>query len=215
MSPRLLDGVMVIAFRDAGAWESWLAEHHDLQVGVWLKMAKKGSGIPSVTSDEVVDIGLCYGWVSGQRRPMDERYYLQKYVPRRPRSLWSKVNVDKVEMLIAAGRMREPGMAEVRAAQADGRWAAAYDSQKTVNVPADVVAALEDDERAKAVFDSLDRSSQYRLYLPVLQARSPNARAARIEKLLATLQAGAPDRVAAAARRILDAHADALRRLGE
>src|SRR5918998_6711471 len=130
----VLDGVEVIAFRDADAWEGWLAVNHERQAGVWLKMAKKGSGIPAVTDDEVVDIGLCYGWISGQRRSLDERHYLQKYVPRRPRSLWSRVNVDKVEMLLAAGRMREPGLAEVRAAKADGRWEAAYASQKEATV---------------------------------------------------------------------------------
>lgn len=184
-----LDGVDVIAFRDATAWESWLAVNHELQAGVWLKLAKKGSGIPSVTSDEVVDIGLCYGWVSGQRRSHDESFYLQKYVPRRPRSLWSQVNVDKVEKLLAAGRMREPGMAEVRAAQADGRWDAAYESQKNATAPPDVVAALEADEKAKDVFDSLDRTYQYRLYLPVIQARTPKARAARLQKMLAMLEA--------------------------
>jgi uncharacterized protein YdeI (YjbR/CyaY-like superfamily) len=215
VSPPQLDGAEVIAFRDAAAWESWLAAHHELQSGVWLRMAKKGSGISSVTSDEVVDIGLCYGWVSGQRRALDDRYYLQKYVPRRPRSLWSRVNVEKVEMLLAAGRMREPGMAEVRAAQADGRWDAAYASQKTATVPADVVAALEDNERAKVAFDALARSAQYLLYLPVLQARSPKARAARIEKLIAQLESERRDRVSAASRRILDAHAEALGRLGE
>ncbi|MBA2385840.1 MAG: YdeI/OmpD-associated family protein [Acidimicrobiia bacterium] len=153
-------------------------------------MAKKSSGIASVTDDEVVDIGLCYGWVSGQRKSFDESYYLQKYVPRRPRSLWSKVNVDKVEMLLAAGRMREPGTAEVRAAQADGRWDAAYESQKTATVPPDVVAALEDNKQAKDFFDSLDKTYQYRLYLPVLQARSPKARAARMEKMISMLEAG-------------------------
>ena len=139
-----LDGVDVIAFRDAAAWESWLAANYERKEGVWLRLAKKGSGIPSVTSDEVVDIGLCYGWVSGQRRTDDEAFYLQKYVPRRPKSLWSKVNVAKVEMLLAAGRMREPGMAEVRAAQADGRWDAAYESQRNATAPPDVVAALEE-----------------------------------------------------------------------
>ena len=185
-----LDGVEIIAFRDASAWESWLAANHELQAGVWLKLAKKGSGIPSVTADEVVDVGLCYGWVSGQRKSLDETFYLQKYVPRRPRSLWSKVNVDKVEMLLAAGRMREPGMAQVRAAQADGRWAAAYESQKHATAPPDVDAALEDNEKARKFFDSLDRTSQYRFYLPVLQARSPKTRAARLEKMLAMLEAG-------------------------
>ena len=185
-----VDGVEIIAFRDAAAWESWLADNHELQVGVWLKLAKKSSGIPSVTDDEVVDIGLCYGWVSGQRKSFDETYYLQKYVPRRPRSLWSKVNVDKVERLLAADRMRAPGMAEVRAAQADGRWDAAYESQKNATVPPDVVAALDDNQQAKDFFDSLDKSSQYRLYLPILQARSPKARAARLEKMIAMLEAG-------------------------
>jgi uncharacterized protein YdeI (YjbR/CyaY-like superfamily) len=187
---KALDETEVIAFRDAAAWEAWLAENHELQVGVWLKLAKKSSGIPSVTSDEVVDIGLCYGWVSGRRKALDDRYYLQKYVPRRPGSLWSRVNVDKVEQLLAAGRMREPGMAQVRAAQADGRWAAAYESQKNATAPPDLVAALAENERAKRFFDSLDKTDQYRLYLPVLQARTAKARAARLEKLIATLAAG-------------------------
>lgn len=186
----VLDGVEVIAFRVAAAWESWLAENHGRQAGVWLKVAKKGSGIPSVADDEVVDIGLCYGWISGQRRSLAERCYLQKYVPRRPRSLWSKVNVDKVETLLASGRMREPGLAEVRAAQADGRWDAAYASQKEASVPPDVIAALNANVQAKGFFDSLDKTYQYRCYLPVLQARSPKARAARLEKMIAMLEAG-------------------------
>lgn len=185
-----IDGVEVIAFPDAAAWESWLAANYQLQAGVWLKMGKSGSGVASVTSDEVVDIGLCWGWVSGQRRSLDDHYYLQKYVPRRPRSLWSQVNVDKVQKLLAAGRMREPGLAEVRAAQADGRWAAAYESQKTTTVPPEVVAALAEHPKAQAFFDSLDKTDRYRLYLPVLQARTPKARAARLEKLIAQLEAG-------------------------
>jgi uncharacterized protein YdeI (YjbR/CyaY-like superfamily) len=184
-----LDGVEIIAFRDAAEWESWLAEHHHLPDGVWLKLAKKSSGIPSVTADEVVDVGLCYGWVSGQRRSLDERYYLQKYVPRRPRSLWSRVNVDKVETLLAAGRMREPGMAEVRAARADGRWAAAYESQQRATVPPDVIAALQGNRKAKDRFDVLDRTSQYRLYLPVLQARGRKARATRVARMISMLEA--------------------------
>ena len=120
----------VIAFRDAAEFEAWLEAHVDLHVGVWLKLAKKGSGVPSLTADEAVDIGLCYGWISGQRKSYDEVYYLQKYVPRRPRSRWSKLNVAKVEELIAAGRMRPSGLAEVEAAKADGRWAAAYGSER-------------------------------------------------------------------------------------
>ena len=184
-----LDGVEILAFPDAAAWEAWLAEHHGRRAGIWLKVAKKGSGIPSVTSDELVDIGLCYGWISGQRRSLDERCYLQRYVPRRPRSLWSKVNVEKVGMLLAAGRLREPGLAEVRAAQADGRWDAAYEGQKTATLPPDLAAALEENERAKARFDSLDKTSQYLLYLPLLQAGNPGARAARLRKAITALEA--------------------------
>jgi uncharacterized protein YdeI (YjbR/CyaY-like superfamily) len=186
-----LDGVEVRPFPDAEAWEAWLAANVDRQEGVWLKLAKKGTGVPSVSSDEVVDIGLCYGWVSGQRRSLDDTYYLQKYVPRRPNSLWSQVNVEKVEMLLAACRMREPGLAEVRAAQADGRWDAAYESQKnTQGPPAEVVAALDENPPAKAFFDSLDKTAQYRLYLPVLQARTAGTRAARLAKMLTLLEAG-------------------------
>jgi len=185
-----LDGIEVIAFPDAAAWESWLSAHHTRAEGVWLKMAKKRSGVASVTDDEVVDIGLCWGWISGQRRSLDATYYLQKYVPRRPKSLWSKVNVEKVEMLSAAGRMREPGMAEVRAAQTDGRWDAAYASQKRATVPAEVIAALADNTPARDAFDALDKTGQYLLYLPVLQARREKTRAARVEKLVSLLEAG-------------------------
>ena len=118
----------MIAFRDAAEFEAWLEAHVDVKVGVWLKVAKKGSRVQSLTDDEAVDLGLCYGWISGQRKSFDEVYYLQKYVPRRPRSRWSQVNVAKVEGLIRAGRMRPSGLAEVDAAKADGRWAAALSS---------------------------------------------------------------------------------------
>ncbi|MFE7326737.1 YdeI family protein [Streptomyces sp. NPDC057565] len=182
-----LDGVEIIAFADGTAFETWLAGHHTRQEGVWIKMAKKGSGIASVNSDELVDIGLCYGWISGQRRSLDERHYLQKYVPRRPRSLWSQVNVEKVERLVAAGRMREPGLAEVRKARQDGRWDAAYASQKTATVPPDLGAALDGRPEAKAAFEALDRTGRYLLVLPLLQARTPEIRRTRLDKALRTL----------------------------
>jgi len=111
-----------IVFRDIAEFEAWLDAHYDLPVGVWLKIAKKGSGVASLTSDEAVDAGLCYGWISGRRKSLDHIYYLQKYVPRRPRSHWSQLNVAKVRELTAKGRMRPSGIAEVAAAKADGRW---------------------------------------------------------------------------------------------
>ncbi|MFF5705092.1 YdeI family protein [Streptomyces sp. NPDC012794] len=183
-----INGGEVVTFADAGAFESWLSRHHTRTEGLWIKVAKKKSGIPTVTDDELVDVGLCYGWISGQRRSHDERYYLQKYVPRRPRSLWSQVNVEKVAALTAAGRMREPGLAEVRRAQADGRWAAAYESQRTAAVPPDLAAALEADPRARTAFEALDRSGRYQLALPLLQALTPGTRRARLDRALDTLR---------------------------
>ena len=124
------DGAEIVFFRDAAAFEGWLEDHVDHHPGVWLKIARTRSGIPSLTSDEAVDVGLCFGWVSGQRRSLDETHYLQKYVPRRPRSVWSELNVRKVGELDAAGRMRPSGLAEVDAAKADGRWAAAGEAYR-------------------------------------------------------------------------------------
>ncbi|WP_127357334.1 YdeI/OmpD-associated family protein [Actinacidiphila soli] len=185
-----LDGVEIIAFVDGGAFESWLAAHCTRQEGVWIKVAKKKSGIPTVTDDELVDIGLCYGWISGQRRSFDERYYLQKYVPRRSKSLWSQVNVDKVAMLTSTGRMREPGLAEVRRAQEDGRWARAYESQKSAAVPPDLAAALDANPEAKMAFEALDKTGRYLMILPLLQALTPESRKVRLDRALHMLVDG-------------------------
>jgi len=181
------DGAAVIAFRDAAAFAAWLDGHVDLQAGVWLKLAKKGSGVPSLTDDEAVDLGLCYGWISGQRRSCDQIYYLQKYVPRRPRSRWSRINVEKVEALTAAGRMRPSGLAEVEAARADGRWAAAYQSQRDATVPADLAAALTARPRAARAFEALGKTRQYALILKLETARTAETRAARLRKVMASL----------------------------
>jgi uncharacterized protein YdeI (YjbR/CyaY-like superfamily) len=116
------DALETITCENAATWDRWLKANHDREEGVWLKIAKKGSGVASLTNDEAVDVGLCWGWISGHRKGLDETYFLQRYTPRRPKSNWSKVNVAKVEALIADGRMRPPGLAEVDAAKADGRW---------------------------------------------------------------------------------------------
>jgi uncharacterized protein YdeI (YjbR/CyaY-like superfamily) len=184
-----LDAADAIAFRDAAEFEAWLAEHVGLEAGVWLKIAKKGSGVASLTDDEAVDIGLCFGWISGQRKAYDEVYYLQKYVPRRPRSRWSQVNVRKVEALIAAGRMRPTGLAEVETAKADGRWDAAYESQREATVPADLAAALAASPRAAEAFASLSKSRQYAVILDLITARSAKTRAALLRKAMSALGA--------------------------
>jgi len=178
----------VIAFRDAAEFEAWLFANADLQVGVWLKIAKKGSGIPSLTGDEAVDLGLCYGWISGQRKSLDEVHYLQKYVPRRQRSRWSQVNVAKVERLLAEGRMRPSGLAEVDAAKADGRWAAAYESQRNATVPPDLAAALASSPQAARAFDALSKTQRYAMILKIVNARTPTARSAEVQRAMAALK---------------------------
>ena len=176
-----------IFFPDAAAFEAWLEEHVGHQPGVWLRVAKKSSGIPSLTDDEAVDVGLCFGWISGQRKGLDATHYLQKYVPRRPRSRWSQVNVRKVEELIAAGRMRPAGLAEVEAARADGRWDAAYVSQKEATVPPDLATALAASPEAGTAFTALGKSERYAVILDVVTARTATAREARIARAMATL----------------------------
>jgi uncharacterized protein YdeI (YjbR/CyaY-like superfamily) len=182
------DAAEVIFFRDAAAFETWLADHVDHAPGVWLKIAKKSSGIASLTDDEAVDVGLCFGWISGQRKSLDGEYYLQKYVPRRPRSRWSQINVRKVEELSAAGRMRPSGLAEVEAAKVDGRWDAAYESQKDATVPPDLAAALEASPRAAQAFDALGKTDRYAVILDLVTARTPETRSTHLRKAIAALE---------------------------
>ena len=190
---RDVNEAVVIAFHDAAEFEAWLDAHAGQRAGVWLKIAKRGSGVPSLTDDEAVDVGLCYGWISGQRKSLDEVYYLQKYVPRRPGSRWSQVNVAKVEELIAAGRMRPSGLAEVGAAKADGRWAIAYASQRNAIVPADLAAALAASPQVAQAFEALGKTQQYAVILKLLTARTATARTAQLHKAMAELDArGAP-----------------------
>jgi uncharacterized protein YdeI (YjbR/CyaY-like superfamily) len=182
-----LDGADVVAFEDVEQWIGWLADHHELRAGVWVKIAKKGSGHKSITITEALDGALCFGWIDSRRRSCDRDHYLQRYSPRRPNGSWSKVNVDKVEALVAAGRMREPGYAVIDAAKADGRWDAAYAPQRGATVPDDLAAALAADEPARTAFEALDRTRRYALLLRLMKARTPATRTARLERLVASL----------------------------
>jgi uncharacterized protein YdeI (YjbR/CyaY-like superfamily) len=175
-------------------WESWLAAHWQRPEGVWLQVGKKGSGAASVTVGEALDVALCYGWIDGTRRGLDQDHFLQWYAPRTPRSTWSRVNVERVEALLAAGRMQAPGLAEVEAARADGRWAAAYPSQRHAAVPQDLLDALDYNHGARAAFESLGPSERYAVMLPVLRARTPEQRARRARVAVERLAAGGRER---------------------
>jgi uncharacterized protein YdeI (YjbR/CyaY-like superfamily) len=178
-----------ILFADTAAFETWLDSYHDNTTEVWILVGKKGSGVASLSVAEALDAALCFGWIDGQRKGFDDRHFLQRYVPRRPRSTWSQVNVAKVEALTAAGRMRPSGLAEVAKAQADGRWAAAYPSQRNATVPPDLAEALAADERARTAFDALPGTERYLLILQLLKLRTATGRAARVKAILKQLEA--------------------------
>ncbi|MFF5264512.1 YdeI family protein [Actinomadura viridis] len=177
-------------FADVSGWEAWLAGHHGTEGEAWLKIAKKGAGATSVTIGQALEVALCFGWIDSRRKSYDEHFYLQRYSPRRKGSPWSRVNVEHVEALTAAGRMRPSGLAEVAAARADGRWAAAYTAQRDATVPPDLAEALAAHPEAAARFEDLGKTARYLLILPLLKARTPAVRAARLDKALSALRTG-------------------------
>lgn len=178
-------------FTDAAAWEAWLAENHGTAGEAWLRIAKKGAPGTSVTAAEGTEVALCYGWIDGHRRSHDQHSFAQRYSPRRKGSSWSLINVERVEALTAAGRMSPAGLIQVAAAKADGRWAAAYTSQRNTTVPADLAEALAGEPRAAAAFATLDRTNRYRMILPLLKATTAEVRAARLRRTVAELLGGA------------------------
>jgi uncharacterized protein YdeI (YjbR/CyaY-like superfamily) len=180
----------VILFEDREAWAAWLDERHATAAGVWLRLAKKGASIRSLSYAEALDVALCYGWIDSQKKGHDAESWIQKFTPRGPKSIWSKVNREKVQALTDAGRMRPAGLRAVEAAKADGRWAAAYDSQRTATVPEDLAAALDGRPEAKAFFAALDGANRYAVLWRVQTARTPAARAMRIATLVEMLARG-------------------------
>jgi len=173
-----------LEFRDATAWDTWLETHHDDRSEAWLRIAKKRSPLTLVTIGDALDVALCHGWIDGQRTAYDEGSFLQRYSPRRPTSSWSKINVDKAEALIDAGRMHPAGLAAIAAAKADGRWDAAYTSQRSAAVPDELASALRANASAETAFGRLDRSSRYALMLPLLKARTDATRARAITRII-------------------------------
>ncbi len=179
-----------LTFASDAEWEAWLEEHHADPDGVWVKIAKKGSGIASVAYPEVLDTAICFGWIDGRRNALDDRYFLQRFTPRRARSRWSKINRDKAEALIASGRMRPAGLAEVERAKADGRWEAAYAGQAQMTVPDDLQRELDARPGAAAFFAQLTSQNRYAILYRLHDAKRPETRARRLETFVAMLEAG-------------------------
>ncbi|MGY1712613.1 YdeI family protein [Geodermatophilus sp. SYSU D00758] len=184
------DDLPVLAFPDQAALEAWLEAEHATAPGLYVRIAKKGSGTPSVTYPEVVESCLCFGWIDGRSNALDERAYLQRITPRRPRSIWSQKNVAAAEALTAAGRMRPAGLAAVEAARADGRWERAYAGPATATVPDDLAAALDAVPAARAAFDALDGTNRYAVLFRVQTAATPATRTRRIQRLVTMLAEG-------------------------
>ena len=181
-------GRPVLGFASASAWRDWLAGQHAASAGIWLKVPKKGCPEPGVGYTEALDEALCYGWIDGQKRPLDDEHWLQAFTPRKPRSRWSKINCGKAEALIEAGRMRPAGLTEVAKAKADGRWDAAYEAQSTATVPEDLQLALDANPAAAEFFARLDRANRYAVLYRVQEPKRPETRAKRIEKFVAMLE---------------------------
>jgi uncharacterized protein YdeI (YjbR/CyaY-like superfamily) len=175
-------------FKNAAAFERWLAKNH-ATAGVWLLFAKKNGGETSLSYAEAVEIALCYGWIDGQGKGVDERFSKTRFTPRARRSIWSKINTQHAERLVKEGRMQPPGQAEIDRAKADGRWARAYDSPSTMTVPDDFAAALKQAKQT-AAFDKLNSRNRYAMLFRIHDAKRPETRAARIEKFVAMLQRG-------------------------
>jgi uncharacterized protein YdeI (YjbR/CyaY-like superfamily) len=183
------DGLTTIFFASAADWERWLEAHH-ASPGVWIKVAKKGSGIESVSTAEALEVALCFGWIDSRREALDDEYFLQRYTPRQPRGRWSRINREKVERLISEGRMRPAGLAEVERAKADGRWDAAYDGARTATVPDDLRRELDTRPAARAFFETLNSQNRYAILYRLQDAKRPETRARRLAKFVAMLEAG-------------------------
>ncbi|MFI9646244.1 YdeI family protein [Streptomyces sp. NPDC052040] len=186
----MAEDLEIVAFASAEDFEEWLGAHHASTPGIWLRLRKKTPGVAALDYPRALDVALCHGWIDGQKRSYDDRHWLQRFTPRTSRSRWSKVNREKAEALIAQGRMRPAGLAEVERAKADGRWDATYDGARTASVPDDLARALAARPAAEQFFATLDSGNRYAILYRVQEAKKPETRARRIETYVAMLAEG-------------------------
>jgi len=180
----------IIEFQSALAWEQWLEINHNREEGIWLKIAKKGKGIATVTYLEAVEVALCYGWIDGQMKSVDDVYFVQKFTPRRTNSIWSKINTERAEKLISEGRMRTPGLQQIEKAKSDGRWDRAYSSAKGMTLPDDFLTLLHKNKTAAEFYNTLSRSNQYAILFRLETAKRPETREKRLKEIIEMLSQG-------------------------
>ena len=190
MAPVIPDPKRIRSFRDGAAFEKWLRVNHDRESELWLKIYKKASGVPTVTYAQALDVALCWGWIDGLKKAFDDKAFIQRFSPRRPKSVWSQINRDHIARLVAAGRMTPHGQRQVDAAKADGRWAAAYApirSATTATIPDDLRAAIDANPRARKTFETLGRQNLFALAYRTNHMKTPAGRARKIAALVAML----------------------------
>ena len=186
----MAEDLPILLFATPPDLEVWLDENHASSPGLWLKIAKKGSGVESVSYAQALELALCFGWIDSQKRGLDERFFLQRFTPRRPRGKWSLINREKAEALIASKAMRPAGLVEVEAAKADGRWEAAYAGQRTAEVPEDLQRELDRSQSAREFFATLDSANRYAILYRLQEAKKPETRERRLRKFIAMLERG-------------------------
>jgi uncharacterized protein YdeI (YjbR/CyaY-like superfamily) len=179
-----------MAFASSDEWETWLDGQHETAPGLWMKIAKKDAGSRTVSYPAAITVALCFGWIDGQKRALDDTHWLQKFTPRRAKSRWSRINRDKALELIEAGRMRPAGQREVELAKADGRWDAAYAGSRTIEVPPDLAEALAANDAALAFFEKLSSANRYAVLYRINDAKRAETRARRIATFVAMLADG-------------------------
>jgi uncharacterized protein YdeI (YjbR/CyaY-like superfamily) len=183
-----LGDLPVKLFKDQKAWETWLSRQHGKSGGLWLRLAKKAGGLQSVSYPEALEVALCYGWIDGQKQSFDDESWLQKFTPRGPRSIWSKINRARAQELIEQGRMQPAGLAAIEAARQSGQWDGAYDSHRTAAPPEDFAAALDEHPEAKAFYATLNSQNRYAILFRIQTAKKPETRRKRIDQFIAMLE---------------------------
>ncbi len=190
MAPVVPDPTRVRSFKNAAAFETWLGKNHAREAELWLKIHKKDSGLPTVTYAEALDVALCWGWIDGLKKSFDESSFLQRFTPRKPKSVWSQVNRRHVARLISAARMTEHGQRQIEAAKADGRWDSAYAPASQMTIPDDLAAAIRADREALATFQALSKQNLFALAIRTRSVKTASARAAKIARFVAMLARG-------------------------
>lgn len=180
----------IFEFKSPGEWEKWLSENYSKQEGLWLKIAKKGTGVTTVTYLQALEVALCYGWIDGQIKSVDSIYFVQKFTPRRPKSLWSKINTKRVEQLISEGWMKAPGYEQIERAKADGRWEKAYGISSNLAPPEDLLSALSKNKPAEEFYKTLNKTNLFAIYYRIETSKRPETREKRIREIIEMLSKG-------------------------